>query len=265
MNNITSSIMITASNLQLGEQLRTNCPFCGSTDNTFSIARTDDGCTVWHCFRASCKQRGKRGSGNLVHTRLRPSKPRKLNPYRGTLQRCNTKEAKYLHETLGWTATHRDIANPLFAPDINRYAYPIYDPVGLRRGHVLRSYDKDAYTKALTHMDKDEPHMSWYRTHPQLPMVVVVEDIPSAVRVALYTNAVALCGTGCSYNYALEIAAHAKHVVWALDADALAISIKLQRKHKLLFNESSILSIDMDFKDMTEARVKETLECLTPT
>ena len=257
MNNIISSIMITASNLQLGEQIRTTCPFCGSQDNTFSIARTDDGCTVWNCFRASCKRSGKRGSGNLVHARLRPSKPRKLNPYRGTLQRCDTEQYKYLADNIGWTPSHCDIGNPLLASDINRYAYPIYDPMGLRRGHVLRSYNKDAQVKALTRMDKDEPHMSWYRTHPQLPMVVVVEDIPSAVRVALYTNAVALCGTGCSYNYALEIAAHAKHVVWALDADALVLSIKLHQKHKLLFDESSVLPIDMDFKDMSEERVKE--------
>ena len=260
MNTIINNIMLTAETLQVDERVRINCPYCCASENTFSLARLSDGSVVWHCFRASCGKHGRKGQGNLVHTRLRKQKPRKLNPYRGALRRCTEDEGLYLYHKIGWDGAHNDIASPMYAPEINRYAFPIYDPLGLRRGYVLRSYSKAATPKALTHMDRDEPHMSWYRTLPANSTVVVVEDIPSAVRVAKYVNAVALSGTGCSHNYALEIAAHARHVVWALDADALTQCVKLHKKSQLLFEASEVLPIPKDFKDMSEAEIKDILK-----
>jgi hypothetical protein len=100
-------------------------------------------------------------------------------------------------------------------------------------------------------MDREEPHLSWYR-RVNNTSCVVVEDVPSAVRAALYTDSVALCGTGCNLDYAGEIAAHYRNVVWALDADATDQSIKLMRKHALLFENSSVLVLEQDMKDMEE-------------
>ena len=150
----------------------------------------------------------------------------------------------------------------MYAPDEDRVAYPIFSPLGARRGWVLRSYDASCQTKALTRMDLDEPHLSWYRTKSN-DFCVVVEDIPSAVRASCYTDAVALCGTGCGPDYAMELAAHCPNIVWALDADATAQSIKLMRRYAMLFSTSNVLVLEQDFKNMTEEEIQWKLSTLS--
>ncbi|MGH3054841.1 MAG: hypothetical protein ACRDL7_07670, partial [Gaiellaceae bacterium] len=118
------------------------------------------------------------------------------------------------------------------------------------RGYTLRAYD-GREPKAMMYMDNEEPHMSWYRGHMD-GSVIVVEDQPSAVRAALYMDSVAMCGTGCSRYYALEIAAHAQRVVWALDGDVLPLAVKVWREHQLLFERSQVLPLDEDLKNMDE-------------
>jgi hypothetical protein len=130
--------------------------------------------------------------------------------------------------------------------------------MGVRRGYVLRSYESEVRPKTLTRMDVEEPHLSFYHEHSMLPCIVV-EDIPSAVRASFYLNAVALCGTGCPANYANEIAAHYPNVVWALDQDATAESIKLTRRYNLLFDSSATLPLPCDLKDMGEAQIASLL------
>jgi hypothetical protein len=70
-------------------------------------------------------------------------------------------------------------------------------------------------------------------------------------------DSVALLGTGCNTEYATEIAAHYKHVVWALDDDATAQALRLMRKHGLLFESSRVLVLQEDLKDMKEEELCE--------
>jgi hypothetical protein len=250
----TSDILMEASSLEAGERTRITCITCGGSGRTLTISRMDDGVIVWNCYRASCEERGANGGGRLVRTRETP-RQQTIKPYTRSLERCDDASEEFLLDAIGWEEDHVEMARPLWAADDLRYAFPIYGPTGIRRGYVLRSYAEHATTKALTYMESAEPHMSWYRHNGPTSDVVVVEDIPSAVRVARYANALALCGTGCGPDYANEIAAHVQNVTWALDADATSLAIKLHRKHSLLFYGSRVMPLPCDVKDMDEADV----------
>jgi len=92
------------------------------------------------------------------------------------------------------------------------------------------------------------------------PVILAVEDIPSAVRAARYVDTVALLGTGCNTDYATEISSMYRHIVWALDEDATGQALKLMRKHALLFETSRVLVLEEDLKDMKEERLCELLK-----
>ena len=98
--------------------------------------------------------------------------------------------------------------------------------------------------------------MSYYGALPA-GRTVIVEDIPSAARAARYGNAIALLGTGVGADYAGEIAAHRTRIVWALDADATAQALRLQRRYSLLFEESYVKVLRCDLKDMPEEELKQ--------
>lgn len=257
-----AEIILEASAMDDGESIRIVCPTCGgggSKERSLNISNTD-GTVLWNCHRASCEEAGAAGDrGHFVRTKQpREERKRKITPYEGQLAPLSEEWMEYLCESIGWKDVHHEHGRPLYAVEDDRIAYPIYSPLGSRRGWVLRSYDPSCRTKALTRMDTDEPHLSWYRTQNN-NSCVVVEDIPSAVRASLYADSVALCGTGCGPDYAMEIAAYYTNVVWALDADATDQAIKLMRRYAMLFENSQVLVLERDFKNEEEERLCELL------
>lgn len=253
-------LRLLAADLEEGENRYTDCPSCGRAGK-FSIMR-DNGRAVYHCFRASCDlHEGGSFSVNgqrLVRTRQQPKK-QKFTPFEGELEHLDDEWELYLCKHLGFTAEHLAIGRLMYAPDEHRIAFPIFSPLGRRRGWSLRSYSGDE-PKALTRMDCDEPHLCWYVTAPETGSVLVVEDQASAIRAARYVNAVALLGTGCNADYAAELAAHARHVTWALDADATQQSIRLHRKYGIMFESSRVMVLERDLKDMGEGDLRRMLQ-----
>lgn len=249
-----AEIVLEAEAIDDGEQVRIVCPTCGggsSREKSLNLSK-NDGTILWNCHRATCEERGGAGDrGHFVRTRRPEARRERTRPFTGELSYLSDEWKAYLHGVTGWDSQHHEVGRAMYAVEDDRVAYPIYSPLGIRRGWVLRSYDPSCQTKALTRMDMEEPHLSWYRTQDN-DSCVVVEDIPSAVRASRYTDAVALCGTGCGPDYAMEIAAYYKKVVWALDADATAESIKLMRRYATLFEDSSCMILERDFKNEEE-------------
>ena len=140
-----------------------------------------------------------------------------------------------------------------------RVAMSVRSPRDTHRGWSLRALRTTRGTKALTYGQDDEELLSWYRTHPGAP-TVLVEDIPSAVRASKYMNAVALLGTGIGLARATEIGEYATHgVIVALDQDAINLSFKWARMWGLLWGDVSVLPLEVDLKDMNEQELKELL------
>lgn len=252
-NRATTDVLLLAQALGPGESKRITCPACGGGANvdtsTLSLSLSEDGTVLWQCFRASCNFRGRHGGNGVVRTTQPGVRKQAFTPFKGDLRHCTDEELEVLSQ-LGFTAIHNDIARVMYAPIEQRFAFPIFGPMGHRRGWMLRSY-VGAEPKALTRMDCAEPHMSWYRLGDTTP-TILVEDIPSAVRAARYTGAVSLCGTGCGPEYANELASHTRNVIWALDADATATAIRWHRRYSMMFDSSRVLPLPKDLKNMTE-------------
>jgi hypothetical protein len=109
-------------------------------------------------------------------------------------------------------------------------------------------------------MEPDEVQMSWYKVDKDAP-TVVVEDIPSAVRVSSNgVNAVALLGTLVNEAKALELRTYAPMpIVIALDQDATAKAFQIAHKYGLLWDGYKVLPLQRDFKDMTDEEIQTKL------
>ena len=252
MSDIRKEVALLSDRLPDGETYRGPCPACGRAD-TFTVSRT--GLTVvYNCYSTHCSVSGYLGGGRR-RLEVTDDRKQRFHPFLGELRGLTSSQRKFLDQRIGWTEWHLALAEPMYAPTEDRFAFPVFGPMGVRRGWILRSYDPTCPPrwKALTRMDFAEPHMSWYRSNPADTKVIVVEDIPSAVRATRYwPNAVALNGGGAGPTYIQEITAYCREVTWALDADATSTALKLQRKYSLFFDSSTVLVLNVDIKDMGE-------------
>ena len=257
--NYDSDVLLLSSNLSIGESLRTECPICrGGTSREQSLSVTkDDKGVVWQCFRAKCNYKGASNVSVLSEDIAHRPKPKVL--WEGKTHDIPAKVAdrirslwhfEVIPEGWYWTTDYG-----------GRVCMSVYGPTGRHRGWVLRSISSASTgrTKALTFINEGEEGISWYKTTPGAP-TILVEDIPSAVRAAEYLNSVALLGTGIGTDRAVEIADTAtRPVVLALDQDATSLAFKWARKYSLLWEDVEVLPLTKDIKNMTEQELQELL------
>lgn len=254
-------IKLLAESLAEGDTVRQDCPTCGRA-KTFTITKKD-GLAVWNCYSTHCAEKGAFGAHrtNVVRTTLTLPKP-SAGPFIGELREIDEEQKAFLGSKIGFGGWHFYVSGVRYAPVEDRYAFPIYAPTGSRRGWVLRSYRPDRVRwKSITRLDREENHLSWYRGAQLSDKVLIVEDIPSAVRSAAHYPGwtVAICGGGVGPDYIREIREYARGVVWAMDPDATATAIRLHRTYGLVFETSMVLPLERDLKDMDEETLKEVL------
>lgn len=262
-NSVLQTAQLYAEMLDEGGTFRGECPLC-KRQKTFTVTRRDGG-FVWNCYSTNCGTRGAVGvvvggsGGSLVRTK--PAAKAPTNPFKGSLERLNEGQRRFLEEKVGFKDSHIYKAGVKYAPVEDRFAFPIYNPVGRSRGLILRSYEPTAATKALTFMDVAEPHMSWYGPWDyEQNIVVVVEDIPSAVRASMHVGpVVALCGGDVGPDYIRELSSYALNIVWALDPDATGKAVALSSRYSFSFDSSRVLMLKKDLKNMSEPELIETL------
>lgn len=257
---IISEVKLYAESLEDGGTYRGDCPEC-HRKNTFTVTRQGVG-FVYNCYSTHCGLRGASGVGPIRENLTRIKSSKKNNKFTGQLAALSADQKKFLHDKVGFGDWHIFKSGVRFAPVEDRYAYPIFAPNGQRRGWVLRAYDGDnPRYKALTYMDVEEPHLSWYGPFDgQVSCVLVVEDIPSAVRASFYLGpVVAICGSGIGPDYVRELREYARHIVWAFDADAFGTAINYHQRYGLSFESSRVLRLEADLKDMVESDLKQLL------
>lgn len=95
----------------------------------------------------------------------------------------------------------------------------------------------------------------WYRFRKYNPVCVIVEDQPSALRVAAtgQADAVALMGTLLNHERAIEILQQNYKRVWlSLDRDAMAKAVKYLSEFSSYIPNLRMKALDnVDIKDMT--------------
>lgn len=201
----------------------------------------------------------------------KPAKTRQeLKPYTGQLSRLTKEDAEFF-------ATHYGIENPgrLIQRGEGRYVMPILGPMQELRGRVARTPWKDSplslephakYPKAVTYLERIGPVQSFYVSAPVYPVVVLVEDQLSAMKLAeMGYTAVAMLGTPNSEhpdNYSgqdrvAEIAQFAagRTVIVALDADMTAQSFLFARKWKDAFSSVRVAILNADIKDTSRDEI----------
>lgn len=257
--NFYSDIQLEAADLELGENTRVLCPACRggqSQELSLSITLGEDSVLRWQCFRSKCDL----GAGTNAQSRAAIHTSPLVKPRKKFEGKVTELDPYYIE----WIMKNWGIEGPehwWYTPEMGgRIAMSVRSPTYVHRGWVLRDIMGQARTKALTYIDNDEEGLSWYKTNLTAP-TVVVEDIPSAVRVQQCgANAVALLGTHMGLNRAMEIANNAPQgVVVALDNDALELSFRHAKRYGLIWGSVSVLPLANDFKDMQDKDIKELL------
>ena len=239
------------------------CPAChGGSSHELSFVVTRHGHYLFFmCYRNGCGVRGRVTPNGPI---LSAPRKRPVRRYKGapvpmstpTLERLSAK--LHLDErtirTQGWKWDAED----------QRIYMPVYNHVGQQTGAVLRSYSK--IPKAISYMEDgydDAPkiHFPLQSTKENYDPLVLVEDIPSAVRLSHYVPAAALMGTHLADNVAQELVRIGTRALYiALDADAKGKAIDLRNQYRLLFPAIHVIFLEQDVKDMTDGQFRELLD-----
>lgn len=263
-----AELELEAGTLEPGESVRMVCPFCGGGDRAercLSLTHREDGTLLYHCYRARCGAGGtlganaslRRGLARVGEQLARASGRAKPN-IESRLRRLDTSPVT---EAWGLCATTLDMLGVRWDEETGRLAYPVYTPQLMLRGRVLRVPPGDErQPKALTHMYEDAPTLAWNTVDNDGDLVVVVEDIPSALMLDdCNYRAVALNGTHLTDEAVAELDQNATRVIWALDRDAFNKAMALDKKYRLLFKSTAVLMLDRDFKNQTWEEVDKCL------
>lgn len=233
------------------------CPVCRSLGRDTAgdnMVRYSDGhgyCFACGNFEPSLGFDVPRGTRKTVAT------------YEGQLSALTPEWVERLGKLVGFNESHLLVARPRLADD-NRVAYPMLTPNGEIRGYVHRAYDGQT-PKALTYITRpDEARSSWYRAESwaKTPWAVLVEDIPSAVKVAVAGwDAIALLGMP-TVRAMDEVISRYYRVCWWLDDDMDYASVQHRTEYQIYFLESRCILGQKDAKDMTDNEVKQCLSAV---
>lgn len=233
------------------------CPECGggrSKERSLRVSR-HKGRLYAKCYRASCGYT-YRGQATVVHNWVVQAavEPKEFLVVNNRPLSDDEKEklsAKFSIEQgmLDWAQwSHADNVNNR-GP---RFVLPILRPDGTVRGKTYRSWDGHV-PKAQIHKLSNEDMMCWYKPRPYGKALVIVEDQPSALRLAgAGVDALSLCGTLLNDSRMTEIKIQGHAVVWmCLDQDATVQAFKILAEYKHRFNRLKIKPLPVDVKNMT--------------
>lgn len=237
-----------------GETIRTVCPRCGGgSSGERSLSCTRDGVVVYFkCWRASCDFYGRRIQGVSYSTRQARTAKRTYDIVPVPDDAKGSLRDKVRSPTL------REQAGYSYLRDRTAFAFPVFKADGTRGGHVLRTYTKGDYPKALSQTG-EYAGCAWWSDVENPTLLVVVEDIPSAAWLNDVTgiSAVALMGASLSRDKLDDLLrSRARCIIVCLDPDALAAAIEMAGVLKHRGAERVLVhQTETDIKDMPEADV----------
>lgn len=252
-------VLLDYGNLAEGERKSGQvCPMCNggsARERSFSVGRLNNH-LAFICFRASCSFKGRititgGTRSQSVHDKLKPFAPVQVirRPIPQELE--DTLAVKY-NIDIGMFDWARWCYTDDYKGTGPRVGIPILDPDGEIRGISWRSY-AGAKPKALIEVVKQQQEqICWYRGRRHGKTLVIVEDQPSALRIASQgVDALALCGTLLNLNRIYEIKAQGyKTVFLCLDEDATRQAVAHAVAYKARLPALRIMELKDDIKDM---------------
>ena len=273
MKNYKTQLSYLSSELDIGETTRTaQCPFCFKGDGDFSVTRTDAG-LLFRCFRVKCDSKGFIPS-NLGEWNNREFLPRSAvvlkaegYPFESHIIPLSDEQIFFLKNSFDINKKEIRYNKIKWCSRTQRIIYPVLSPPGETIGYVARHYDKLSNTnydgvKARTYWinrNKNYYNVSFPYINYNCcdkdgnKLFVLVEDIPSSIRVARYVPSIALLSNSIPTN-AMQLLA-GQNVVIALDNDATSHAIKIKQKYSLFFKSCQVIPLDLDPKNMSDNKL----------
>lgn len=259
INNAYDEVQALAAGVLVGNTLRCVCPKCGggsTKEKSFSISQSVQGRVYFRCFRAKCNWGGKISPSGVEASD--PLKPSRLRTFSDAIEPLDENQVTWYREKFH-VSPDKDT---FWVPSKDMYGYKIRGPEGQHRGYQLRSYTEGATVKALNYIHRDEPFISWYEPKElQIGGVVIVEDIPSARKVASCGIAsVALLGVQIDFERAYEIAGKCENfAILALDRGTLMRAIGYRQRYQALWGSVEIWQLQEDLKHVARTRIREAI------
>ena len=240
---------------------RFNCPSCGGI-NTFSVTNLGT-ILLFHCFKASCKFRGKRATEisvtNLKEKFACTAESKQLafdvdNFFfiPETLNRNIINNI--LHKYNCWEAYREGRADIRFDPKENRFVFIIYDsstPVAAIGRKLLATIEGPKWKR---YGKVSMPFICVADIESQTDTLIVVEDCCSACAASAYCDSAALLGTYLPASYIKEFLKYDKFIL-ALDQDASKLAIKMQ-KDLQYYRPTKIMLLTEDLKSFNTSEIK---------
>lgn len=240
------------------------CPECGggrSKERSLRVSR-HNGRLSARCYRDSCQWKYRQGGIAFVQT-SEVQVPKELAPFRAVNNRpLNEEEKERFSNLFSIEQGMFDWARWTHVDDCNnrgpRFVLPILRPDGTVRGKTYRSWDGHL-PRAQINKLADENMMCWYKPKPYGKVLVVVEDQPSALRIAgAGIDALSLCGTLLNDARLNEIKQQGYDRVWlCLDQDATLSAFGLMASYKFKYSQLRIKTLPMDVKNMSAERFEQ--------
>lgn len=272
--NPLETLKLEAASLNQGDSVRGfTCPWCGH-DESGSVLRRVEGGLLFKCYHASCeKSEGYvfiPSVGNSYYSKSALNKEPKTRDYNHQLVPVKGKLRKRLKAEVDLTDAEIKHNRIMYNPENGSYVYTIFDFYGRQIGVVDRSYS-GRKPKAITYPFTQDPilHFPHQQSAPDDPLILV-EDIPSAIKVARYVRCAALLGSSLTRGMMSKALEVSKDIYLWMDDDVWQphnldnhkwkpLPIRYQQEYGYLCNKFNFLRTKDDPKDMPDMHIMEYL------
>lgn len=233
---------------------RGDCPACGHK-NTFNV-QEEGGQILYNCFHASCKLKGRKQTtfslDKLKKVGIIEEKVFDKEIYKWSNPLQNEAAARYMDKY------------HLIDPYLDNRIKLRYDPKSNRLVFILQfeGEERGAIGRALK---GEQPKWYIYERYKQCPFIVegvsnkdtllIVEDSTSAARVSSICSGMALLGT--RFNFGWNYIKPYNRIFIALDDDASAKSLYIQRYLDLFIAPCRAVFLKKDLKYFTDEELKK--------
>lgn len=256
------NIRLSMLDLEVGESRQTICPFCNAEhERSLGATRLPTG-LVYQCWRAKCKAKGFIASSATNFDPHWEKNKRKIpnpKPFQYDTITLPEQFRRMFYDKYDITEDELQQNGFLYSSELNRVVMPIFNSMGYQVGSVARSYSHYlSGSKVINYFDDGKAHLHYPPTiHNSSKSVVLVEDIPSAIRVGRQARSVALLGHSLCDETAEDLADNATDLIVALDPDAVDKALKLKKQWQIYFNSIVVRVLSSDPKDMSDEQIYE--------
>jgi hypothetical protein len=249
--------------LQVGETIRTTCPYCEAKhENSFAITRKP-GVLLYYCHRATCGKHGLIGSMAEVGSGGMSSETRKskIRRYDGELTPTPELWRRTFAERYGISSEELDRQGIRYSPSMQRIYFPIYDYRGFQIGENLRSIHASQKPKTLIYPWTEKALIHFPLNQRLDERLVLCEDQVSSIKVAKVTAGAALLGANLKGLHLIRDIG-IKKITLMMDGDNAGriATAKLSNQLSPFFEVKAVyLPKGKDPKDLSIKQLKELL------